>query len=270
MESAKVCHPDDGRDPAPDGPETGHSVPAESTPEGLSISLIIPAFNEESYIGKCLQAVSEHIQARACEVIVVDNGSTDRTAEIVAAYPNVTCLFEPEKGVTKARQCGFRQSRGEILAFIDADTIPPPGWIEQIEEQFRKDAGLACMSGPYFHYDLSAVPRWITSAWFVAARLLYHVVGYLVVGGNFAIRRSVLEAMGGFDASIEFYGDDADTARRAHRFGRVFFSARLVMPTSGRRLQSDGYLRMAALYLVNFLSVAIRGRPVTKGYTDVR
>jgi glycosyltransferase involved in cell wall biosynthesis len=239
-------------------------------PETLSISLIIPAFNEEAYLGTCLDAVEKHAKGKACEIIVVDNHSTDGTREIVQRYPDVTYVFEPHKGITKARQCGYRHARGDILAFVDADTIMPEGWVAQVEQQFRKDSRLACLSGPYRFYDLPWPQRFIASSWFVAARPLSLAVGPLVVGGNFAIRREALEAMGGFDLSIEFYGEDADIARRARKFGRVRFMSRLVMPTSARRLKREGYFKMASIYLVNFLSVAFAGKPVTRGYKDIR
>jgi glycosyltransferase involved in cell wall biosynthesis len=238
--------------------------------DAKAVSLIIPAYNEEKYIGACLDAVRRNIGERACEIIVVDNGSTDATAEIVAAYSEVKRVFEPAKGITRAREAGYRHARGEILAFIDADTLPPPGWFDQIEQLFAKHADLACLSGPYDYCDLPWLRRRIAAGWFVAARLVYHALGYMVVGGNFAIRRTALDAMGGFDASIEFYGDDADIARRARRFGRVLFRRQFVMPTSARRLQQQGHARTAGIYLMNFASIAWRGRPATNLYRDIR
>jgi glycosyltransferase involved in cell wall biosynthesis len=239
-------------------------------PGTLSISLIIPAFNEEAYLGRCLDAIAEHAGGKACEIIVVDNGSTDGTREVARRYPDVVYLFEPQKGITWARQCGYKHSRGNILAFVDADTIMPAGWIRQVEKQFLTDAELACLSGPYRFYDLPWLRRSIAAVWFIAARPFSLALGYLVVGGNFAIRRAVLDAMGGFDLSIEFYGEDADIGRRARKFGRVRFMSQLVMPTSGRRLKREGYVKMACIYLVNFLAIAIRGKPVTHGYKDIR
>jgi len=239
-------------------------------PDTLSISLIIPAYNEEVYLGACLDAIAKHARGMVCEVIVVDNHSTDGTREVARRYPDVVYVFEPRKGITKARQCGYQHSRGDILAFVDADTIMPAGWIEQVEKQFQKDARLVCLSGPYRFYDLPWLQRLIASGWFIAARPLSLAFGYLVVGGNFAIRRATLDAMGGFDLSIEFYGEDADIARRARKFGRVRFMSGLVMPTSGRRLKREGYIKMASIYLVNFLSIAFAGKPVTRGYKDIR
>jgi glycosyltransferase involved in cell wall biosynthesis len=243
---------------------------AETKPDRPTISLIIPAYNEEAYLGACLDAVMANVAGKALEIIVVDNNSTDGTRAVARRYPAVTDVFEPEKGITRARQRGFLTATGDILAYVDADTRPPAGWIEQIWEQFGRDDRLASLSGPYSFYDLHGMRNKVASGWFVAARPLYGIIGYMLVGGNFAIRRDVLEKMGGFDASIEFYGEDADIAKRAKKYGKVLFTPRFVMPTSGRRLQKQGYLRMAGLYFINFFSIVFRGKPATRGYTDIR
>jgi glycosyltransferase involved in cell wall biosynthesis len=253
-----------------DIPAQGETMTAETMANRPTISLIIPAYNEEAYLGACLDSVMANIGDKALEVIVVDNNSTDGTKAIAARYPAVTYVFEPEKGITRARQRGFLTAKGDILAYVDADTNPPAGWIEQIWDQFGKNAELATLSGPYSFYDLAGLRNKVASGWFVAARPLYGIIGYMLVGGNFAIRRDVLEQMGGFDPKIEFYGEDADIAKRAKKYGKVLFSPRFVMPTSGRRLQKQGYLRMAGLYFINFFSIVFRGKPATKGYTDVR
>lgn len=235
-----------------------------------TISLIIPAYNEEAYLAACLDAIMEHVAGKAIEIIVVDNNSSDATKEIVERYSAVKYLFEPVKGITRARQRGFIESTGEILAFVDADTHPPGGWIEQIWEQFAKHRQLACLSGPYSFYDLSGIRNMISSGWFVAARPLFRMTGYMIVGGNFAIRRDVLEKMGGFDRSIEFYGEDVDIAKRARKHGQVLFSPDFIMPTSGRRMKKQGFAKIAGIYFVNYFSIVFRGKPTTQGYEDVR
>jgi glycosyltransferase involved in cell wall biosynthesis len=238
--------------------------------ERPTISLIIPAYNEEAYLPACLDAVMQNVAGKAIEIIVVDNNSTDGTKRVIERYPAVTYLFEPRKGITRARQCGFLGASGDILAYVDADTRPPSGWIEQIWEQYAIRKELVCLSGPYSFYDLSGIRNAVSAGWFVAARPFYAVIGYLIVGGNFAIRRDALERMGGFDSSIEFYGEDVDIARRAVTQGEVVFSRHLVMPTSGRRMKKQGFLKIASIYFLNYLSVAFRGKPATTGYIDVR
>ena len=235
-----------------------------------TISLIIPAYNEEDYLPACLDAVMENLAGKAHEIIVVDNNSTDRTKEIVARYPAVTYVFEPEKGITRARQCGYRAASGEILAYVDADTRPPAGWVEQIWDQFGASDALACLSGPYSFYDLTGIRNKVSTGWFVAAQPIYTMTGYMMVGGNFAIRRDVLDKMGGFDSTIEFYGEDVDIGKRAKVHGKVLFSRHFVMPTSARRMKKQGFARTAGIYLANYLSIVLRGKPSHTDYLDVR
>lgn len=235
-----------------------------------TISLIIPAYNEEAYLPACLDAVMANVAAQAMEIVVVDNNSTDGTKAVVERYQGVKYAFEPEKGITRARQRGFTASTGDILAYVDADTHPPAGWIDQIWDQFGRNPDLACLSGPYSFYDLSGIRNSISTGWFVAARPLYGITGHMMVGGNFAIRRDVLEKMGGFDEKIEFYGEDVDIGKRAKKFGKVLFCPSFVMPTSGRRMKKQGFVKMASIYFINYFSILFSGKPVTKGYKDIR
>ncbi|WP_420381941.1 glycosyltransferase [Novosphingobium sp.] len=246
------------------------TTPGSLPPTIRTISVIIPAYNEEAYLPACLDAVMLHVAGLALEVIVVDNNSTDGTRAVVERYPGVKYVAEPVKGITRARQRGFLTATGDILAYVDADTRPPAGWIEQIVAQFGARPGLACLSGPYSFYDLSGFRNAMSSGWFVAARPLYLLTGYMMVGGNFAIRRDVLEKMGGFDSSIEFYGEDVDIGKRARKHGKVLFSNTFVMPTSGRRMTKQGFARIAGIYFVNYLSIMFRGKPSHTDYLDVR
>jgi glycosyltransferase involved in cell wall biosynthesis len=237
---------------------------------GPTISLIIPAYNEEGYLPACLDAVMRNVAEGALEIIVVDNDSSDGTRKVIELYSGVTYVFEPRKGITRARQRGYLAATGDILAYVDADTHPPAGWIDQIREQFGKRKDLVCLSGPYSFYDLRGISKMVSAGWFVVARVVSIITGYMVVGGNFAIRRDVLERMGGFDSSIEFYGEDVDVGKRAKKHGKVLFSRRFVMPTSGRRMKKQGFARMAGIYLANYFAIVFQGKPVSTGYEDVR
>src|ERR1035441_7653186 len=94
------------------------------------ISLVICAHNEEKYIASCLEYAIQssgwgrlHYKRDGFhEIIVIDNASTDRTKEIAEKYPNVRVVREEKKGLTRARQCGYLNAKGDVLAFIDADT----------------------------------------------------------------------------------------------------------------------------------------------------
>lgn len=118
------------------------------------ISIIIPAHNEEKNIGSCLSSIIEYSPKNLLEIIVVDNASTDMTAVISQKFPKVRVVYEPEKGSNRARQKGFLEAKGDLLAFVDADSMIAKNWFDTVNEKFSRDKKLVCLSGPYQYYDL--------------------------------------------------------------------------------------------------------------------
>lgn len=239
--------------------------------KNLKVSLIIPAYNEEKYIDDCLKSVIDNSNGKFHEIIVVNNASTDKTMEIIAKYPEVRMVYEEKKGLTYARQKGFIESTGEILAYIDADTKMKKGHYEKILKEFSKNDMLACYSGPHEYYDIKKSYQILNKIfWIILAMPIYKIVGYMTIGVNFAIKREVLEKMNGFDTSISFYGEDTDIARRANMHGKVKFSIGFGIPTSGRRISDHGIIKSLIVYVSNFISEVIIKKPITKEYKDVR
>lgn len=99
---------------------------------GKKISIIIPTFNSAKVLQKCLESLTNQtIRSEGYEVIVVDDGSTDRTKDTVAKYP-VKYLYQQNSGPAAARNHGAEQAQGEIVLFTDADCEPQPNWIEEM------------------------------------------------------------------------------------------------------------------------------------------
>ncbi|MFN8638069.1 MAG: glycosyltransferase [Dehalococcoidia bacterium] len=266
----------DARDVTSDAGKAGLSasgVVADVLP-GPALSIVVPAYNEEAYLPSCLAHIASAVAtepAGSVEVIVVDNASSDGTSMVAAGFPGVRVVSEPAKGLTRARERGIEEARGEIVAYVDADTRMPEGWIGRVAEEFRGASDVVCVSGPYVYFDQSPVARFLVWLyWRLLAYPSYLVTGYMAVGGNFAVRRDAVAEIGGFDETIEFYGEDTDIARRLHRVGRVRFVLSLAMPTSARRFHQEGFFRTAGRYASNFLSEVVLGRPLTGSYTDVR
>jgi glycosyltransferase involved in cell wall biosynthesis len=102
------------------------------------VSVVVPLYNEERWIDECLRALSaQQYPEDRYEILVIDNNSTDRSAERVALYPRVRLLREPVQGDFAARNRGIVEARGDILAFTDADTAPHPDWIRSIVEHMN-------------------------------------------------------------------------------------------------------------------------------------
>lgn len=235
----------------------------------MKISVVIPAHNEEHYIAKTLSAVLAQDYSDF-EVIVVDNNCTDRTAEIVRQFPAVKLVSEQQAGTQFARQKGVQTSTGDIVAFIDADCLPEPGWLSQAFKSFAR--GYVAVTGPYDYYDYSAM---FSSVSFFVQKYIYYIfhialqrlgVGGVFIAGNSVIGREALNKIGGLDTSFTFYGDDTDTVKRLTKIGSVHFDMNLVMKTSARRFKKQGIIKTFYLYVAHFLWVTFFKKPFPYGH----
>ena len=112
------------------------------------ISIVIPVWNGETRIAATLDALSRQTAPdNLFEVIVVDNGSTDGTVDIVRRYPFVTLLSEPQPGSYRARNRGVAVAKGEYILFTDGDCIPVPEWVEEALKEIGKDPGVGIWAG---------------------------------------------------------------------------------------------------------------------------
>ncbi len=236
----------------------------------MTISVIIPAYNEEKYIGETLKSIISSAPENLLEIIVVNNASTDNTAGVAGQFSQVKLVNEYHKGVTRARQAGFLAARGDILAFIDADTHVSQEWFGVLNSQFAADSLLVGLSGPYEYYDLTESKRLLADFWYFCAKFLSLVHSSVVIIGNFAAKRRALLAVGGFDTRIEFYGDDTDIALKLKKLGKVKFLKDFQPSSSARRLNGQGLLVTAFYYAINYFSMIILKRPVTFKYIDIR
>jgi|GEM_PF-470701 len=237
----------------------------------FKISLIIPAYNEEDYIEECLEMAIKHSAGRFHEIIVIDNNSTDKTRERAEKFPGVRVVFEPQKGLVRARQKGLETATGDLLAYIDADTRLPAGWLKIAESFFAKHPEAVSLSGPYRYYDGSTIKNYFSHLlWWLNIPITYSLVGYVLLGANFIAKKEALLKMGGFDKSIEFYGEDTDIARRLNEHGKVFFKMDFFIYSSSRRYQKEGVLKTNFVYAMNFFWEIFFHRPYTKEYLDHR
>ena len=116
----------------------------------MRTSVIIPAYNSEKTIGQCLEALSNQTAGRLdYEIIVVDDGSTDRTAEIAGKYTGIKLLKQGNAGPAAARNNGAKAAQGDIILFTDADCVPDPDWINQMLLPFEKEQDLCGAKGIY-------------------------------------------------------------------------------------------------------------------------
>lgn len=239
-----------------------------AVPEGIAISVIIPAWNEEEYIALTLDALNRQTFPRSnVEIIVVDNASTDHTSRLARIYGADKVVYEPNKGTNFARQRGIDESTADIIAFLDADCVPPPEWLEKIFTKLKeKKHRCAAIAGSYiFHVNptdslflAQEIYRWIVVP--AVSTLFGRVLGRggVVIGGNFASFRENFKKINGIDTSFTFFGDDASIARKFGEIGYVEFDPLLYVFTSTRRFEREGLIRTNWEYTKNFLKVMMK------------
>lgn len=177
------------------------------------VSIVIPVFNEERYIAECLNSVGNlNYPAERLEVILVDNGSTDRTLEIARNYP-IRILVKEYVKVGAVRNYGVSHARGEIIVFLDSDCVVEPAWLEEGVKKLS-DETKPVLGGQYLMRDN---PSWLERYW-VLSNSRTQVYQTTLVGGCIFIHKSMFESVNGFDESLNS-GEDSDLTNRLRQQG---------------------------------------------------
>lgn len=181
------------------------------------VSIIIPAFNEEKFLPLCLQAIAMvDWPKEQLEVIVVDNGSIDRTIQIAESF-NAVVLQNHEKNVSGLRNLGAQHATGDILAFVDADCIVSEDWLICSEPYFdQKD--LAAWGGPP---DIPEQSTWVQKAWFLVRQKQEKIQAVeWLESMNLFVRKAIFLKVFGFDEALVTC-EDVDFSYRISKFGRI-------------------------------------------------
>lgn len=115
--------------------------------KALTLSIVIPAYNEESHLRLCLDSIASQ-SVKPDEVIVVNNNSIDGTAKVASSYEFVKLLHEREQGLIPARNLGFKHAKGDIFARINADAVLNPDWVRNAKKIFAENEQAGGITGP--------------------------------------------------------------------------------------------------------------------------
>ncbi|GAO77573.1 MULTISPECIES: glycosyltransferase family 2 protein [unclassified Sphingopyxis] len=175
----------------------------------FQVAVVIPVWNGEAVLGRCLDALARQTLSRsAYQIIVVDNGSSDATRNIARSYPGVDLLEEKQPGSYVARNLGIGRVRAPITAFTDADCEPAPDWLEQILRAAEANPGFGVLAGKIELFDEIAQEREVFGDY---ERLFSFPQAHAARGNcataNWASETAVLKALDGFDAALKSGGD---------------------------------------------------------------
>jgi glycosyltransferase involved in cell wall biosynthesis len=205
----------------------------------LTLTIVIPVYNEQGYLKACLDSIAKQT-VMPDEVIVVDNNSTDKSAQIASAYPFVRLINETKQGVVFARNTGFNAAKSDIIGRIDADTVIPVNWIRNAKEIYVQAGApeLYAVTAPSNFRN-----RGWSIFWYVMHRLTYFwpsrlLLGHTTfVGSNMLITRQLWKQVRANVCLRTDIHEDMDLALHVGRMGTpILFQPILKSSVLARRM----------------------------------
>ncbi len=189
-------------------------------PSFPSVSIVIPAHNEEHTIADTLRSVlALHYPRKKIEILVVNDGSTDRTAEIVRTFPSVHLLSQPQAGKAAALNAGLRHCRNKLFVCLDADSTAQPDTLQRIVPHFADSSVGAVICAIKVHQPSLFLEKlqwfeYLMSAF--ARKLMARINVLFMTPGAFSVYRTgVLRTLGGF--ALNNLTEDFEMALRLHK-----------------------------------------------------
>jgi glycosyltransferase involved in cell wall biosynthesis len=205
-----------------------------------SISVVIPSYNDAVMLETALTALAGQLRP-ADEVIVVDNASTDATASVARAG-GARVISEPVRGIWPAAAAGYDAASGDIIARLDADSVPPGDWVMRLAEAFSTSPKVDAITGPGTFYDAGPVTVKLGGLLYIGG--YFRAVGLWLghpplFGSNFAMRRELWqEVRGRVHRNLVDVHDDLDLSFHLPAGAVVVYQPTLRVGISARPLQS--------------------------------
>ena len=227
------------------------------------ISVVVAAYNEEEYLPRCLTAVtSQNFPKEEYEIVVVDNNSTDKTAEIAKSF-GARVIREEKQGNTYAISRGMNEAKGEIIANTDADTVVAPDWLNRIKEIFE-DPKVVAATGTANMDTGNRFFNWLSGDFYEGFLKFNFLLGKThITGFNMVVRRSAFEKIGGINEKFTM-SSDVDLGLRMGKVGKVVLSSKLKATTSVRRWESSPLSTLFAYFKSYIYVVWLRKPPPVK------
>lgn len=234
-----------------------------------SVSVVVPAHNEEKLLPRCLDALLAQDYPGSVEIIVVDNGSTDRTSEM-AERPGVTVLHMRQPGYRAALARGFAAAHGEIIASTDADSEVPWNWLSRLVREYEAHPDVVSVGGAIDFRDANWKGRLMTNVILPVVNRVDRSArrGPHLWGANFSVRCDAFRQVGGWNPDFEMQAD-TEISERLRDVGRVVLLEDLPVRSSSRRW-NRALLSSAWLFGSNFVWFKLFRRPLHQNFPPVR
>ncbi len=206
----------------------------------MKISVVIPVFNEEKYIGQCLKALNQQV-IKPDEIIIINNNSTDRTLEIINQFKNqlpIKIINEKNQGVIFARNRGFNEAKGEIIVRTDADTQQSKNWLMTIKKNFLEKQEIDALAGPVIFYDLPFQTTLYSKILIYGFKLFTGI--YPLFGPGFAIKKYAwLKIRKEVCLDEKKVHEDIDLSLHlSNKDKKIHYDSNFVSYASGRRIKN--------------------------------
>jgi GT2 family glycosyltransferase len=223
------------------------AAPAALLPDTPCVSVVVCTYNGGRTLEQCLRSLSA-LNYPNYEVIVVDDGSTDNTGEVLDRFPAVRAIRQPNHGLSHARNVGLYAATGAIVAYTDSDCYADPDWLTHLVDLLQRTSA-AAVGGP----NLTPEDGWLAACVGASPGQPTHILesdqeAEHIPGCNMAFRREDLLAIGGFDDQYRKAGDDVDLCWRLQHAGRWIAFAPGAFVWHHRRQTPRTYLKQQAGY----------------------
>jgi glycosyltransferase involved in cell wall biosynthesis len=227
---------------------------------GPMISIIIPAHNEEAYLGQTLEELQRQDYPNY-EIIVVANGCTDRTCAVAQGLCH-RLIDLPERGLSRARNLGAEAARGDILVFLDADTVLDSNALETIARQFTREYAAGTLRGQ------PDMPRLKYHAMYAWKNFMHSSMLHEGSSGVILCWRDHFHDTSGFDEALHVR-ENSDLIRKLRRRGKYLYIGEAAVITSMRRYEQIGNVRTVWVWTKIWLQ-SLCGCLRNKNYEAIR
>ena len=239
----------------------------------LSISVVIPVFDDETRLSACLDAVSRQTYPPdLIQVIVVDNGSPRPLDEVAHQFPDVHFLSEPAPGSYAARNAGLTRATGDVIAFTDSDCLPDPEWLSRVATTMSATPEVGLLAGRVDVFPRTAAGASVAELYDIARgfpQRAYVEIGFGVTA-NLSVRRGVVDTVGSFRADLRSGGDREWCLRAVSHGHRIRYADDVIVRHPARETWAQHWTKAVrtteAMPDLTSRALGVSGRALLRGY----